>query len=177
MSTTTWKIDSAHSEIQFKVKHMMISTVTGGFAEFDASLSHENEDLSNAKISFSAQIASITTGNEARDGHLISADFFNAEKYPEINFVSTSFQKTEGNNFKLEGNLTLKSVTKLVILDVEYNGIQKDMYGQTKAGFELSGAIKRKDFNLNWDSVTETGNLILSDEVKLIASVQFIKTT
>lgn len=167
---TNWKIDPTHSDIAFKVKHMMISTVTGYFNEFDGEVSADNDDFSDAKINFSVSINSINTKNEDRDGHLKSDDFFNAEKYPTMNFVSKSF-----NGASLVGDLTIRDVTKEVTLDVEYLGTALDPYGQTKAGFEVTGTINRKDFGLNWSAVTEAGNIVVSDKVKLQLDVQFVK--
>lgn len=168
--STTWKIDNAHSEVAFKVKHMMISTVTGHFDSFDASLQADGENFNNAAVSFSAKIDSINTKNSDRDAHLKSDDFFNAEQFPEMKFVSKSF---DGEN--LVGDLTIRDVTKEVALDVEMSGIAVDPYGQTKVGFEIKGEINRKDFNLTWSAVTEAGNIVVSDKVKLLVDAQFIK--
>ena len=166
-----WKIDPMHSEVQFKVKHLMISTVTGDFKAFDATAETVSEDsFENAQISFSAQIASISTGNEQRDGHLKSGEFFDAEAFPTLNFVSTSFTRNV-----LKGNLTIKDVTKEVELVAEFGGLMTDFNGQTKAGFEISGRINRKDFGLAWSGVTEAGGVVVSDDVKLILNVQFTK--
>jgi polyisoprenoid-binding protein YceI len=172
MSTlkTTWAIDPTHSEITFKVKHMMISTVTGYFQDFTAAIETETEDFKNASINFSAKIDSINTKNADRDGHLKSDDFFNAAEYPEMTFVSKSF---DGET--LTGDLTIRDVTKEVDLAVEFNGIAVDPYGQTKAGFEITGEISRKEFNLTWNAVTEAGNVVVSDKVKIQVEAQFIK--
>ena len=170
LTKTKWKIDGAHSEIGFKVKHMMISTVRGHFDDFTASVESNGDDFSNAEISFTAKTASIHTNNNDRDNHLKSDDFFNAEQYPELTFTSKSF---DGNT--LVGDLTIRDVTKEVTLDVEFNGVAVDPYGQTKAGFELEGKINRKDFNLTWSAVTEAGSIVVADEVKLAVAVQFIK--
>ncbi|MFC3812638.1 YceI family protein [Lacihabitans lacunae] len=167
---TKWAIDPTHSEITFKVKHMMISTVTGHFQEFDANLETDNENFVDASINFSAKIDSINTKNADRDGHLKSDDFFNAEAYPEMTFVSKSF---DGET--LVGDLTIRDVTKEVTLDVDLNGIAVDPYGQTKAGFEIKGEISRKDFNLTWNAVTEAGSIVVSDKVKIQVEAQFIK--
>ncbi|TDU34327.1 polyisoprenoid-binding protein YceI [Gelidibacter sediminis] len=167
---TKWNIDTAHSEISFKVKHMMISTVTGHFTDFDATVETENEDFINADFSFTAKTASINTSNKDRDAHLKSDDFFNAEKYPEMTFKSKSF---DGNT--LVGDLTIRDVTKEIKLDVDFNGIAVDPYGQTKAGFEATGSLNRKDFNLTWSAVTEAGSIVVSDTVKLLIDLQFIK--
>ena len=170
LTKTKWKIDGAHSEIGFKVKHMMISTVRGHFDDFTASVESNGDDFTNAEISFTAKTASIHTNNNDRDNHLRSDDFFNAEQYPELTFTSKSF---DGNS--LIGDLTIRDVTKEVTLDVEFNGVAVDPYGQTKAGFELEGKINRKDFNLTWSAVTEAGSIVVADEVKLAVAVQFIK--
>ena len=170
LTKTKWKIDGAHSEIGFKVKHMMISTVRGHFDDFTASVESNGDDFTNAEISFTAKTASIHTNNNDRDNHLRSDDFFNAEQYPELTFISKSF---DGNS--LIGDLTIRDVTKEVTLDVEFNGVAVDPYGQTKAGFELEGKINRKDFNLTWSAVTEAGSIVVADEVKLAVAVQFIK--
>lgn len=167
---TNWKIDPTHSEIEFKVKHMMISTVTGSFADFDATVEVEKENFEDAKFSFNTKIDSINTKNEDRDTHLKSEDFFNAEKYPALSFESKSF-----DGEKMIGELTIKNVTKEVVLDVDFNGIAVDPYGQTKAGFEAEGTISRKDFDLSWNAVTEAGSIVVSDKVKLIANLQFTK--
>lgn len=171
----TYKIDAIHSDVTFKVKHLMISTVTGSFADFDATLEAEQEDLSDAKISFNANISSITTGNEQRDGHLKGEDFFDAAKYPTLSFTSTTFTKIDGSDYELAGNLTIKDVTKPVILTVEYGGTMIDFYGQFKAGFDISGKISRSEFGLTWSAVTEAGGIVISDDVKLNFSIQMVK--
>ncbi len=171
---TKWSIDPMHSEIEFKVKHLMISTVTGRFTEFLATVESEQEDFNDASINFSAQVASINTGNEQRDGHLKSGDFFSAEQYPTIDFISTGFHNT-GDGYTLTGDLTIKGITKPVTFAVEFAGIQKDPYGNTKAGFELSGKIKRKEFGLTWDAVTEAGGVVVSDEIRIICNIQLVQ--
>lgn len=167
---TNWKLDPTHSEIEFKVKHMMISTVTGSFSEFDATAETEDDSFKNAEFAFNAKVDSISTKNEDRDTHLKSDDFFNAEQFPQLTFKSKSF-----NGEKMIGDLTIRDVTKEITLDVDFNGIAEDPYGQTKAGLEATGTINRKDFNLSWSAVTEAGNIVVSDKVKLIANLQFIK--
>lgn len=167
---TKWNIDTAHSEISFKVKHMMISTVTGHFEDFNATVETDNDNFINAHINFIAKTDSINTKNSDRDKHLKSDDFFNAERYPQMTFVSKSF---DGN--KLIGDLTIKDITKEISLDVDVNGIAVDPYGQTKAGFEVKGTINRKDFNLTWSAVTEAGSIVVGDTIKLLVDLQFIK--
>jgi len=170
IAKTKWNIDTTHSEIGFKVKHMMISTVRGHFKDFNATVETENENFNDAEINFTAQTNSINTKNSDRDAHLKSDDFFNAEAYPEMTFKSKSF---DGNT--LNGDLTIRDITKEVSLDVDFNGIAVDPYGQTKAGFEVIGSINRKDFNLTWNAITEAGRIVVSDTIKLIVDLQFIK--
>lgn len=167
---TIWKIDPTHSDIAFKVKHMMISTVTGYFNDYTGDVETENDDFTNANINVSISINSVNTKSKDRDDHLKSEDFFNAEKYPNMTFVSKSF-----NGDTLVGDLTIRDTTKEVSLEVEHLGTAVDPYGQTKAGFEVTGTINRKDFGLNWSAVTEAGNIVVSDKVKLQLDVQFIK--
>jgi len=179
MSTQTltkWTIDPTHSEITFKVKHLVISTVTGKFQEFDATIESDNEDFEDANITFEANIDSIETGNEDRDNHLKSEDFFNASEFPKMTFKSTSFKKVGDGEYKLIGDLTIRGNTKQVELDAEYGGTVIDPYGQTKAGFEVTGKINRKEFGLTWSVVTEAGSVVVSDEVKLNLNVQFTKS-
>ncbi|WP_194975569.1 YceI family protein [Aquiflexum lacus] len=168
-TTTKWAIDPTHSEVSFKVKHLVISTVTGYFKSFDASVETESEDFEGANISFSADIASISTNQSDRDNHLKSADFFDAEKFPKMTFSGI----LNGNT--LEGDLTIKGVTKTVSLDVDFGGVVEDPYGQTKAGFEIEGKISRKEYGLMWNAVTEAGSVVVSDQVKIIVNAQVIK--
>ncbi len=172
METTKalWNIDTTHSEINFKVKHMMISTVSGSFEKFDGKVENATDDFKNGDFSFSAEIDSVNTNNKDRDNHLKSEEFFGAEKNPKLTFKSKSF-----DGEKMVGDLMIKGVTKEVTLETEYNGTAVDPYGQTKAGFEFEGNINRKDFGLTWNAVTEAGSVVVSDKVKLIASLQFIK--
>lgn len=162
----TWNLDPTHSELQFKVKHLVISTVTGTFKSFNASATTDDDGFEGAKITFSADIDSIDTGVEQRDGHLKSADFFDAAAFPKLSFEGTH----QGG--KLSGQLTLKGVSKPVSLDVDFGGTSVDFYGNTKAGFEVTGKISRKEFGLTWDAVTEAGAIVVSDEVKLVANIQ-----
>ncbi|MCE7054210.1 YceI family protein [Algoriphagus sp. AGSA1] len=168
---TKWIIDTAHSEIGFKVKHMMISMVTGYFDDFYATAESSNDDFIDADFSLSAKTNSVNTKNSDRDSHLKSDDFFNAEKYPELLFKSTSF---DGET--LVGNLTIRDITKEIKIDVDFNGLAIDPYGQTKAGFEATGTLNRKDFNLTWSALTESGNIVVSDTVILTINAQFIKS-
>ena len=170
----TYKIDPAHSEIVFKVRHLVISTVSGQFTKYDATMTSDKDDFSDAQINFEADVNSITTGNEQRDGHLKADDFFAADKYPTITFKSSSIEKKDENEYTLTGDITIRDVTKLITLNVRYNG-SAVFYGQNKYGFEITGKINRKEFGLVWNSVTETGGIALSDEVKLALNVQMAK--
>lgn len=172
---STYKIDSAHSEITFKVKHLMITNVTGRFTAFDAAMEADKEDFSDAKITFEADADSVTTNNEQRDAHLKGEDFFAADKFPKLSFVSKSFTKLGEDEYKLTGDFTIRDVTKTIELDVEYGGTMTDPWGNVKAGFEINGKINRKEFGLTWGAVTEAGGVVVSDDVKLHLSVQMIK--
>ncbi|MDX1586063.1 MAG: YceI family protein [Balneolaceae bacterium] len=173
---TLWKIDPTHSEIQFKVKHLVISTVTGSFKTFDGTIESEDDSFENAVATFSADVNSITTNNEDRDTHLKSADFFNAEEFPQLTFRSDSFNKREDGTYTVTGDLTIRDVTKEVELDVNHGGTVEDPYGNTKAGFEITGTINRKEFGLTWSAVTEAGNVVVGDEIKLHLNVQLVQS-
>lgn len=172
---STYKIDGAHSEITFKVKHLMITNVTCSFSKFDATMESAAADFSDAKISFEADVNSISTNNADRDGHLKSDDFFSAEKYPTISFKSTSFVNKGGSDYTLTGDLTIRDITKSVSFPVEFGGTVTDPYGQVKSGFEIAGKFNRSDFGLTWSAVTEAGGVVVSDEVKLHLNVQMIQ--
>lgn len=176
MSKIKWTIDPSHSQVQFKVKHLMITTVTGHFNEFESSVITEGEDFNTAKISFSAKAASATTGNEQRDGHLQADDFFNAEKFPVLSFTGTKFTKKNEENWELEGDLTIRDITQSVKLQVEIGGIAVDPWGNVRAGFVVTGKISRKSFGLSWNAVTEAGGVMVADDVKIHAEVQYIKS-
>lgn len=175
METTKWSIDKMHSEIGFKVKHLMITNVNGTFEEFTASAITKGEDFSTAHYDFSAKTNSINTGVSDRDSHLKSGDFFDAANYPELNFRSTAITKKDEENYVITGELTIRDITKKVELFAELAGIVLDPYGQTKAGLLITGKIKRSDFGLKWTAVTEAGNIVVSDEIKLHSEVQLIK--
>lgn len=173
MATTKWNIDSTHSEVNFKVKHLMISTVTGKFKVFEGQAETDTDGFRSVKnIQFKADVQSVDTNNEQRDEHLKSADFFAAEEHMELVFTAKNF---DVNSDKLEGELTIRNNTRPITLDVELGGVVVDPYGQTKAGLTVSGKISRKEFGLTWDAVTEAGNVVVSDQVKLNAEVQFVK--
>ena len=172
---TNWNIDNMHSEIGFKVKHMMITNINGSFGQFSATAETEGDDFSTASFNFSAAINSINTGVTDRDNHLKSDDFFNAEAFPELIFKSTAITKKDDENYVISGDLTIRDVTKHIDLAAEYGGIVVDPYGQIKAGFTINGKIKRSEFGLKWNALTEAGSIVVSDEIKLAAEVQLIK--
>jgi len=172
---TKWAIDTAHSEILFKVKHMMITNVKGEFRKFDAEVTSEGSDFSEGKVKVTIDASSVFTNNEDRDKHLKSGDFFDVENHKELVFESTELKRQDDENYQLKGKLTIKGVTKEITLDVEFGGINKDPWGNEKAGFSLSGKINRKDWGLNWNTALEAGGVLVSDEVRLNAEVQFTK--
>ena len=174
-ATTKWAIDPTHSEIGFKVKHLMINTVSGKFGKFEGSVETDGDDFSTARINFTADVASINTNNEQRDGHLKGAEFFDGEKYPQFKFTGAKLNLVSGDKYTLTGDLDLHGVTKPVTLDVEFGGIAKDPWGNTKAGFTINGKVNRKDWGLSWNAPLETGGVLLSEEVKLHIEVQLAK--
>jgi len=175
MSKTIWNVDALHSEVQFKVKHLVISTVTGSFKSFDGRAVTEGDQFENAEIVFTIDVNSVDTGQPGRDEHLKNADFFEAGTYPQFTFTSTSFTPIKGDLYKLIGNLTIKGITKEVELEAEYGGTERDHYGNIKVGFEVTGTIDRKDFNVTFNSLTETGGLALGEKIKVIANIQLAK--
>ncbi len=172
---TVWAIDPTHSEVQFKVKHLVISTVTGLFHKFDGKIETEGDDFDGAKASFETEIDSISTNNKDRDAHLKSGDFFDAANHPKLTFESTSFTKKSEDEYELKGIMTIRGNAKEITLKAEYGGTVVDPYGNTKAGFEISGKINRKEFGLTWSATTEAGGLVVSDDVRLALNVQFAK--
>jgi len=172
---TKWVIDTTHSEVQFKVKHLVISTVTGAFKKFAGEVLSETDDFDGAKVSFSVDVDSIDTNQADRDGHLKSDDFFAASQHPNITFSNGTLKKVSGNNYKLAGTFTVRGVAKPLELDVEFGGIVKDPWGNTKAGFEINGKINRKDYGLTWSAVTEAGGMVVGDDVKLHLNVELAK--
>jgi len=172
---TKWGFDKAHSKIQFDVTHMVISEVSGQFQEYEGSVVTSKEDFSDARIDFSIAVKSIDTDNEDRDKHLRSADFFDVEKYPEITFSSKEMKKVGEHQYQLTGNFTLYGVTKEVILDMKYGGTAKDPYGNVKAGLKITGLINRTDFGLKYNSVMDTGGMMIGEEVTIICRVELIK--
>ena len=170
-----WKLDPSHSEIQFKVRHLMITTVTGYFKKFDLAVETEGDDFTTAsRIELQADIDSIDTNNLQRDTHLKSAEFFNAEEHGQLLFKGNKYV-SEGDDAGLHGELTIRGITKPITVHVEFGGIVVDPYGQTKAGFTVSGKISRKDFGLTWSAVTEAGQVVVGDEIKLLCEIQLVK--
>lgn len=176
MANVKWTVDTAHSEVQFKVKHLMITTVTGYFSSFNVEVETEGEDFANASsIVFTADVDSVNTNNEQRDTHLKSEEFFDVSNHGQIKFVGNKYEETEPGVAKLHGDLNIRGVSKPVTVNVEHHGIVVDPYGQTKAGFTVDGKINRKEFGLTWDAVTEAGNVVVSDEIRLHAEIQLVK--
>ena len=175
MATTKWTIDTTHSEVQFKVKHMMISTVTGYFSQFDSTVETEGDDFTTAKVQFTADLNSISTNNEQREAHLKTSDFFDAENHPQIRFEGSRLEKKDDEHFILHGDLTIRGITKPMQLDVTYGGVIEDPWGNTRAGFTVEGKIKRKEFGLHWDNVTEAGGIVVSDDVRMLVNAEFVK--
>jgi polyisoprenoid-binding protein YceI len=175
MANQQWAMDAAHTEVQFKVKHLMISTVTGTFHKFDAKVETDGEDFSTAKVHFTADVNSISTNNPQRDEHLKSADFFDAANNPQIVFEGNGMQKESDDVYKLHGNISMRGVTKPITLEVEFGGITKDPWGNTRAGVTIHGKLNRKDFGVHWNAATEAGGLVVGEEVKLNANAEFIK--
>jgi polyisoprenoid-binding protein YceI len=174
MKNSNWAIDPTHSAVQFKAKHLVIATLTGRFNDISGTMD-AGDNFENASFSFEANVNSVSTNDEKRDAHLKSVDFFDAEKFPKLTFTSTKFFKTGDDKFELAGNLTIREVTKPLSLKVKYGGSAIDPWGNTKAGFELKGKINRKDFGLVWNATIESGGVLVSEEVRLIANIEFLK--
>ncbi|MBS1776622.1 MAG: YceI family protein [Bacteroidetes bacterium] len=171
----TWKIDTAHSEVQFKVRHMMISNVTGNFSSFDSTVTTDNDDFKTAQARFEADLSSISTNNEQRDNHLRTSDFFDAANHPKLEFVSKKMEQIDEENFLLTGDLTIRGTTKPITLKVEFGGTTLDPWGNTRVGFSIEGKLNRKEYGLNWSAMTEAGGMVVSDEVRLFVNAEFIK--
>lgn len=173
MSTIKWSLDPTHSEVQFKVRHLMVSWVTGAFNQFNATVETEGQDISTARVHFDADLSAISTNNEQRDAHLRSGDFFDADNHPQIVFESTGMEKAR-DDYKLHGTLTMRGVSKPITLAVDFGGIVKDPWGNTRAGFSVSGKLNRKDFGISFGMVSETGGVMLGEEVSISANMEFI---
>jgi polyisoprenoid-binding protein YceI len=175
MATTKWTLDPFHSELGFKLKHLMISNVSGSFKNFMADVETEDDDFSTARIHLTAQMDSVFTNNEQRDAHLRTSDFFAVEHYPQLTFHSTRIEKAGDNKFTVWGDLTLKGVTKPVTLQVEASGVTNDPWGNERAGFTVSGKLNRKDWGVNYNALLETGGVALGEDVKINAEIQMVK--
>ena len=170
-----WVSDPAHSEVMFRVKHLMITTVTGYFRKFEVSMETEGENFKTARnIRFTADVDSIDTNNPQRDEHLKSEDFFSRDKHGKIVFEGRHFEASGDDRAMLHGDLTIKGTTRPITLNVEFGGVVVDPYGQKKSGFSIDGKIRRKDFGLVWDAVTEAGKVVVSDEVKIHCDIQLV---
>ena len=173
---TKWGIDPVHSEIGFKVKHLMITNVRGEFKEFDGSIYTTGQDFMTAEIDFWINPASVNTGDEKRDAHLKSADFFDVENYKEINFTGNTYEEVDKDgSYELYGDLTIKGIKKQIKLDVEFGGVMKDPWGNEKAGFTINGKINRKDWGLNWNGALEAGGVLVGEDVRISCEVQLVK--
>ena len=172
---TKWILDPIHSEVFFKVKHLMISTITGQFKKFTGIVETNDDDFTTAKVYFIAEIDSISTGNDQRDAHLKNGDFFDADNYPQLIFEGEKLEKTDEDEYKLHGVLTIRGSSKRVTLDVQFGGLTNDPWGNTRVGFSVSGKLDRQDYGVSFGAVTETGGLLLGNEIKIYAEVQFVK--
>ncbi len=170
---TKWNVDNVHSSVKFSVPHLVISEVEGAFKKFSGTIIGSKSDFTDASVNFTIDVNSINTDNDMRDKHLKGDDFFNAEKYPEMIFKSTSFKKVSGNKYALYGNLTIRDVTKPVKFDVVYGGTAKDGYGNTKAGFKATSVINRFDYNLKWNALTEAGGATVGKDITLDLKLEF----
>jgi polyisoprenoid-binding protein YceI len=176
VSAAEWKIDRSHSSVNFQVSHLVISKVNGNFQEFEGTITFDGENFREASTDWTVQTASISTDDEKRDNHLRSDDFFNAEKYPSLTFVSTEVIPGEGNQFKIVGDLTIRGITKQVTFDCVFRGTVQDPWGGTRAGFTANATIDRKDFDVKWNKVLDTGGLTVGDEVEITIEVEAIKS-
>ncbi len=176
MALTRWILDPVHSEVTFKIKHLMITNVTGEFDKYDIQVETEGEDFMKAKVVFTAEIDSVSTNNEQRDGHLKSDDFFNAEQYPQLKFVPNKYEAVDKDgSYEVYGDLTIRGITRPEKFDVEFGGVITDPWGNTRAGFSINGKINRKDFDLKWNAITETGGLVVSDDVQIHVNIELLE--
>lgn len=176
LAQTNWTIDKTHSNVRFTVTYLVISEVEGVFNSFNGEIISSEPDFSDAEINFEVDINSIDTDNQKRDSHLKSDDFFNAEKFPQMTFKSTSFSKDADNKYTLSGYLKIRDITKPVVFDVSYGGTIKDGYGNNRAGFKAKTTINRFDYGLRWDAVTEAGSAVVGKEVDISLNLQFIQS-
>lgn len=174
-ATTTWKVDAGHTSVEFSVRHLMITTVKGRFAEVAGTVITDDADPARGEVDITITVASIDTREPQRDGHLRSADFFETEKYPTITFRSTRIENVKGNEFTLVGNLTMHGVTKEVALAVTSEGRARDPWGGERAGFTATATVKRSDFGLTWNQALETGGVLVGDDIKISLDVELLK--
>lgn len=172
---TTWTVDNTHSTVKFAVSHLVITDVEGSFKVYSGTLQFPGTDLTNASVEFVVDVNSIDTGNEMRDNHLKTDDFFNAAQYPKMTFKSVSWKKIDEKNYELIGDLTIRNVTKRVPFKVTYNGMMKDPYGNTKAGFKATAVINRFDYGLKFNAVTEAGGAVVGKDVVITLNLQFVQ--
>jgi len=170
-----WTLDKVHSQVNFSVTHLVVAEVTGGFKDFDVTFESMKEDFSDATIGATIRTSSIDTDNQKRDGHLKSDDFLNAETFPDIAFKSVSIEKTGEGRYKITGDLTIRDVTKSVVLDTWFRGTVKDPWGGTRAGFKATTVINRFDYGVRWDAAIEAGGLVAGEEVEITLLLEFIK--
>lgn len=175
MAISNWALDATHSEVNFKVRHLLVSNVSGHFKTFNATVTTEGDDMATAKVHFTADVNSITTNNEQRDGHLKTGDFFDVENHPQLKFESSKIEKKSGDDYVMHGTLTMRGVSKEITVNVEFGGIVQDPWGNTRAGFAVTGKINRKDFGVSFSMVSETGGILLGEEVTINASAEFVK--
>lgn len=173
---TKWVIDPTHSEVHFKVKHLVIATVTGSFEKFEGYVETTSTDFSDAFAEFTIDVNSINTNQTERDAHLRSPEFFDAVKHPKITFVSKSMTKKDGETYELIGDLTIRGNTRGIVLKATFGGIEKDFAGNTKAGFEIEGKLSRKEFGLTWNALTESGNMVVADEIKILINLELVSS-
>jgi polyisoprenoid-binding protein YceI len=171
----SWQIDSSHSHINFTARHMMISKVRGSFENFSGTVNFDEENPTNTTVNVEVDLTSINTRDEQRDGHLKSPDFFDVENYPTMKFVSTCVERNNENNGRLYGQLTIKDITKEVVLDVEYAGIAKSPWGSESAGFSAAGSLNRKEWGLNWNQALETGGVLVGDKINIEIELELVK--
>ena len=174
-SQTTWEVDKVHTNVLFNVSHMVVAEVTGSFKDFDATITNKKADYSDALAEMTIKVASISTDNEKRDAHLKSDDFFAAEKFPEITFKSKAFKKTGDNTYKITGDFTMRGVTKTIELDAKFKGEINDPWGNTKAGWKVTGTIDRTDYGVNWNKAIEAGGFVVGKTVDITINAEFAK--
>jgi len=174
MATKHWILDASHSDIQFKVKHLMITTVTGTFKTFSGTVDTDDDDITTAQVQFTADVTSISTNNDHRDAHLKNGDFFDVDNHPQLTFVSSKLEKVDGDDYKLYGTLTMRGVSKQVTLNVEFGGIITDPWGNTRAGYTVTGKVNRTDFGVSFGAVSDSGAIMLGHDVNIVANVQFV---